>query len=60
MQPPNQGTFERKWEAMNNYTQMRGIHLSSPGQTGRMGSLVVSCEDRMGWEKPSWPSLRRN
>lgn len=47
MQPANQGTIERKWEAVNNYTLMRGIHLSSPGQTG-MGSLVVTCEDRMG------------
>lgn len=48
MQPANQGTIERKWEAVNNYTLMRGIHLSSPSQTGRMGSLVVTCEDRMG------------
>lgn len=48
MQPANQGTIERKWEAVNNYTLTRGIHLSSPSQTGRMGSLVVTCEDRMG------------
>lgn len=32
----------------------------SPALTGRRGSLLVSCKDRMGREKPLWASLGRN